>query len=84
MAALGRQVDLNRSRLSHDFKTRFGMTVYDYVTDIRMEQASKMLRNPRLSIGHVAETLGYTHARNFSQAFRRYFEVSPRVARKQH
>jgi len=84
LAALGRQVGLNRSRLAHDFKTRFGMTVYDYVMDIRMEQASEMLRNPRLSIGHVAETLGYTHARNFSHAFRRYFGASPRVARKQY
>lgn len=84
LAALGRQVGLNRSRLSHDFKTHFGMTVYDYVTGIRMEQASEMLRNPRLSIGHVAETVGYTYARNFSQTFRRYLGVSPRAARKQY
>lgn len=84
LASLSRQVGLNRSRLSHDFKARFGMTVYDYVTEIRMEQASVMLRNPGVSIGHVAEALGYTHARNFSQAFRRYFGVSPRAARQQY
>lgn len=84
LAALGRQVGLNRSRLSHDFKTRFGKTVYDYVTDIRMEQARTMLRSPELSIGQIAELLGYTHARNFSQAFRRHFGISPRAARKQY
>lgn len=84
LAALGRQVGLNRSRLSHDFKSRFGMTVYDYVTDIRMEQASIMLRSPKFSIGQIAEILGYTHARNFSQAFRRYYGISPRAARQQY
>jgi len=82
LATLGRQVGLNRSRLAQDFKTRFGMTVYNYARSIRMKQASEMLRNPRFSIGHVAETLGYSYPRNFSQAFRRHFGVSPRAARK--
>jgi len=84
LAALGRQVGVNRSRLAQDFKTHFGMTVYDYVTNIRMKQASEMLRNSRLSIGYVAEAVGYTYPRNFSQAFRRHFGVSPRTARKHH
>jgi len=82
LAALSRQIGLNRSKLSRDFKIRFGMTVYDYVTDLRMTQARKMLANSKLPIGHVAEFVGYTHPRNFSYAFRRYFGISPRAARK--
>ncbi len=82
LAALGRQVGLNRSRLAQDFKTHFGMTVYSYATSVRMKQASEMLRNPQYSIGYVSDALGYAYPRNFSQAFRRHFGVSPRAARK--
>jgi AraC-like DNA-binding protein len=82
LADLGRQVGLNRSRLAQDFKTRFGMTICDYAAEMRMQQASEMLQNSQFSIGHIAETLGYTYSRNFSQAFRRHFGVSPRAARK--
>ena len=79
---LARRVGVNRTRLRHDFKCLFGITIAEFVRAQRMERARQLLRDETISIGAVAEAVGYHHAGNFSAAFRRHFGVSPRDHRR--
>lgn len=82
LESLARQVGLNRSKLASEFRNYFGCTVYDVLTSERLLQAKKLLQETNFSIEKIAEDVGYIHPRNFSQAFRRHFGVTPRVARR--
>ena len=79
---LARRVGVNRTRLRHDFKCIFGITIAEFVQARRMEMARQLLRDESISIGVIAEAVGYSHAGNFSAAFRRHFGVSPRDHRR--
>ncbi len=74
---LSREVALNEFKLRRGFKEYFGITVYDYVTRLRMEQARRLLLEDRRSIAEVSAAVGFSHQNNFSIAFKKYFGIPP-------
>ncbi|MDA8235538.1 MAG: PocR ligand-binding domain-containing protein [Clostridia bacterium] len=68
---------------SRVFKEDQNITIMDYLTKVRMEEAKKLLRNPSYQIDDIAEKLGYNDASYFSKVFRRNEGVSPKQYRKQ-
>lgn len=47
------------------------------VDDFRREEAARLLADPDLPLGHVAERLGYGEQASFSRAFARWYGVAP-------
>ncbi|MEY2686321.1 MAG: hypothetical protein RL375_519 [Pseudomonadota bacterium] len=82
LAALAHRVGTNERLLTELFRERFGMTVYEYLLDIRLEQARWSLARTQLQIQLIAERAGYANPSDFSRAFRRRFGVGPRDYRK--
>lgn len=80
--ALARRVGTNDCKLKQLFRHFFDTTPYGVVLDSRMHHAYQLLKTEGLSIGIVAETVGYQHASNFSAAFCRYFGHPPRQLAK--
>lgn len=74
---LSREVGLNEFKLRRGFKEYFGITVYDYITRIRMEKAKYLLVDKKLSISEVSNDVGFSHQNNFSIAFKKYFGLPP-------
>jgi AraC-like DNA-binding protein len=74
---LSREVGLNEFKLRRGFKEYFGITVYDYITRLRMEKARKLLVDEQMSISEVSATVGFSHQNNFSIAFKKYFGLPP-------
>ena len=74
---LSREVGLNEFKLRRGFKEYFGITVYDFITRLRMEKAKKLLIDEHRSINEVAYLVGFSHQNNFSIAFKKYFGVPP-------
>ena len=62
------------SRLFHEYA---GVSPSRYLTGYRMEQAKKLLRDSRLSIGEFAERVGYPDPFHFSKTFKNTVGVSP-------
>jgi len=62
------------SRLFHEYA---GISPSRYLTGYRMEQAKKLLRDSRLSIGEIAARVGYPDPFHFSKAFKNTVGVSP-------
>jgi two-component system response regulator YesN len=76
------QVGLSVSYFSLLFKQKTGLTFLDYVTNVRMEYACLFLRNTDLKTYEIAEKVGYTDQRYFSQVFKRKMKKTPSEYRK--
>ncbi|UJF34858.1 response regulator transcription factor [Paenibacillus hexagrammi] len=75
-------VHLNPSYLSQLFKQRMNQTFVEYVLQLRMNEAERLLTHTSLRISEIAERLGYTDVAYFSSTFKRLKGVSPSEFRK--
>lgn len=71
------EVNLSPSYLSKIFKEKSGKSFSDMLGQIRMEQAKRMLDDPKYKSYDIAFFLGYDNPKNFSRAFKTYYHISP-------
>ncbi|MBB6024890.1 iron complex transport system substrate-binding protein [Paenibacillus sp. JGP012] len=64
-------------QLQRRFKQEKHLGPMEYVIQLRMESASRMLRHTDASIGEIADKLGYRDMYYFSRAFKKYVGVPP-------
>lgn len=74
-------VFMNPHYISKYFKQKTDENFSDYVFQIKMEEAGKLLKNMEFKTYEVSEMVGYSNAKNFTRAFRKYFGVSPKEYR---
>ena len=70
-------VHLTPDYLSAVFKEETGKNVKRVITDIRMAEARRLLRESSLSMGEIAERTGYSSNHYFAKTFRRETGVTP-------
>ena len=73
---LGTMIDRQSAYLGHLFRTEVGMTVRQWVTQVRLERASTLIREG-VKIEAVALIVGYRSKKNFYRQFRRKFATTP-------
>lgn len=79
---IGKMVCLNPVYLSTLFKNQTGMNITNYLIKVRVEEAKKLLRESRMSVGSIAGKVGYTDTKYFSKIFTRQVGVKPIEYRK--
>ncbi|MEO6698157.1 MAG: AraC family transcriptional regulator [Paraperlucidibaca sp.] len=67
------------NRRLHELGTSYRVLL----TEQRMENAKRLLHDPRISIASVAEQTGYSNPVNFTRAFRRSIGIAPSTYRQQ-
>lgn len=77
-----RQFYCSRSAVSHIFKRINGMSVTEYITMLRLEDAKHLLKNTNLSISAISANLGFSDSGYFSNVFKKHFGISPQKFRK--
>jgi AraC-like DNA-binding protein len=83
IATLARRVTLNEFKLKAGFKKIFNTTIYEYLRQLRTEQAIELMKKD-LTLEQIAERVGYKSTRGFSQAFVKCAGVTPVEWRKQY
>lgn len=78
-----RELGISASYLSRIFRQTIGMSVNQFIIDIKTKQASHYLLDSTLSIEQIAHHLGYTDQYYFSRLFKQKFGISPQKYRKQ-
>lgn len=53
-----------------------GNTFYELLNNVRIEKAKALLNDPKLKIGDIVDTVGYSDAAHFSRVFKRIVGVS--------
>lgn len=72
-------VSANPSYLSYIFRKGTGITFLQYLTNVRLQAACRLLtEQPGLSLEDVASRVGYHSASYFHKIFRSRFGISPR------
>ncbi|NJO82726.1 MAG: helix-turn-helix transcriptional regulator [Blastochloris sp.] len=84
LLALARHVGINDHKLKRGFRELFGTTVFGYLRAQRMEVAQHLLQQRHLSVGEVAQSVGYINASKFAAAYRRHFGRSPKSSAVEH
>lgn len=80
---LAGECSLSVFRFIHKFKEVTGMTPMKYITDIRMNEAKKLLSESSLHVKEVAAVVGYDNPLYFSRIFRSTVGIPPSEYKKQ-
>ena len=76
VAAMAKELRLDRSHLSRLFKARMGTTIQDYIVHFRITKAKQLLLSGR-SVSDTAQLCGFVDYTNFSRVFLRETSVRP-------
>ena len=72
----------NTVTLTETFRREFGITIMQYVQQMRMERATYLLSTSDKSVSEIAELCGIPQTDYFSKCFKSYFGLSPTDWRK--
>ena len=75
---------LNRNYFSRRFKELTGSTPQEFLIRQRLTSAAELLKLTSLPIKTIADRCGYPNQLHFSQAFKKYYGISPREWRRQN
>lgn len=75
--ALCAHIHLSPTYFSTLFKREVGMSFTAYVTQVRMEEAARLLRETDEKTYRIAEATGFSDPNYFSYVFKRHFGLSP-------
>jgi AraC-like DNA-binding protein len=80
---LAQKLNTNEHKLKHGFKQTFKITIYEYLTRVRMQKAKDMLAYTDYPVSRVAADVGFPDASNFSKRFKQCTGVLPLEYRNQ-
>jgi two-component system response regulator YesN len=75
---------LNPVYLGQSFAVKYGVGIIDYVHDIRIEEAMRLLRETDQTSAAVAEALGYSSYQHFLKQFEKRTGVKPTEYKQAH
>lgn len=79
--ALAELLACNEKRLNQAFNTHFGMPVFAWLRQERLQQACHLLSSTDTPVAVISEYLGFSTASNFAKAFKEGMGCSPREFR---
>ncbi|MDY2627580.1 MAG: PocR ligand-binding domain-containing protein [Lachnospiraceae bacterium] len=68
---------LSSGYASRIFKKQMNISIMDYLLQLRMDEAKKMLRETTLSIDEIASKTGYADSSYFTKVFRKAMGMTP-------
>jgi AraC-like DNA-binding protein len=78
------QLGLSDRHVARLFLAETGKSVIDFLIDLRMERATRMLLEHQQPIKQIAAAVGYPDVRYFTSLFHKRIGVTPAVFRKDH
>jgi YesN/AraC family two-component response regulator len=74
---LTQEVGISRAQLHRKMKEMTGISTSEFLRNIRLEQAARLLREQKINVTQVAYTVGFSNLAHFSTIFRKHFGVAP-------
>jgi AraC-like DNA-binding protein len=75
---LSKMIGLNIKKLKIGFKEVYGLPVYGYLLNYKMELAKDLLQENQYNVGEIALQLGYSTSSHFIAAFKRKYGITPK------
>lgn len=74
----------NPAYLSRLYRKETGISLSDYIIQLKIERVKKLLRETNDKISNIAEGLGYLHFSYFAKLFKKTTGLTPQEYRKKH
>ncbi len=75
---------LSRRVLEKRFRRTLKRSIYDEIVNIKSNLVAELLVSTNLSIGEIAQSMGYPSDKHFARSFRKAMGMSPLSYRKSH
>ena len=75
--ALSKELGINRTYLCKLFTEETGRTINQYVTQVKMEEAMRLMDITQKRLADIAEYLGYSSQSHFQRVFKKYTGITP-------
>lgn len=82
ISTLCAQVSMSPAKLQEGFKSMHNTTVADFIRNVRVEKAEKLLTDTDLNISEIVYTIGLTSRSYFCKIFKQKYSCSPKRYRK--
>jgi AraC-like DNA-binding protein len=84
LGQLAAYVNLAPAYLSRVFNQEVGMSLAQYITEMRMAKASELLMRTSLTVQTISEQIGFKQTSYFSQKFKQHFDMTPMQYRNKY
>ena len=82
LSEIAKALHINASYASRLFSSKYGKTLTEYITYVRIEHAKNLLTTTDASIGNIALNVGFEDVNYFSRLFKKHTGCSPCKYRK--
>lgn len=84
ISELAEYVNRNKSHLSRQFKEETGITIQDYITQKKIQEAKGMLKYTDFTCNEIALNLGFSSHSHFTKVFKNLTGVTPKLYKSEH
>lgn len=81
---LSKAVGLNIKKLKMGFKDFYGMPVFTFLLNYKLEHSKKLLEENQLNVSEIALQVGYSNSSHFIAAFKKKFNTTPKQFTKKN
>lgn len=74
---LTEEVGISRAQLHRKMKEITGISTAEFIRNLRLEQAAKLLVQGNINVTQVAYAVGFNNQAHFSTAFKKHFGMTP-------
>jgi signal transduction histidine kinase/DNA-binding response OmpR family regulator/ligand-binding sensor domain-containing protein len=74
---LTKEVGISRAQLHRKMKEITGVSTGDFIRNLRLQQAERLIRENKINVTQVAYTVGFNNQSHFSTVFRKYYGMTP-------
>ena len=74
---LTQEIGISRAQLHRKMKDMTGIAASEFLRNIRLEQAARILSEAEVNVSQVAYQVGFSNQSYFSTSFKRHFGMSP-------
>jgi len=82
VAALAAEQGMTRSAFGHQFRARTGATPARFMTEVRVQEAARLLVTTRWPLARIAAACGFANENHFGKVFRRFRHLSAGAYRR--
>jgi AraC-like DNA-binding protein len=76
------RVNYDSKYLCHVFKNYMGVTMTEYLNDIRLNYSLSLLQNTSDTVSKIANSVGFSSVSHFNVIFKKKFGITPKDLRK--
>ena len=84
LGSVAAYVGFNEKYFTTRFTKEVGTNFRDYLTDIRLNRAKKLMETTDLKMYEISDRVGYNNVEHFSRMFKKHFGISPGDYKKDH